>query len=63
MPLAGLSPVRSPRFSPCYLSQVCPQGDTYQKPVTEPSLGGVPLDLDHSIAQIRSEGKRASTGV
>ena len=35
-------------------------GIAYQEPVTELSLGGATIDIDHSIVQIRSEGKRGS---
>jgi hypothetical protein len=38
----------------------CLQGDTYQKPVTEPSLGGAILNIGYSIAQTNCEGKRTS---
>lgn len=34
----------------------CPQGVTYQKPVTESSLGGATLDIDYSIVQILGKG-------
>jgi len=39
--------------------QEWPQGDTYQKPVTEPSLGGAILHIGVSIAQILGRGKPA----
>jgi hypothetical protein len=41
----------------------CPQGDTYQKPVTASSPGGATLDIGDSIAQICSEGKHVSVRV
>jgi hypothetical protein len=41
----------------------CPQGVTYQKPVTEASLGGAILDIGYSIAQILCECKHAGGSV
>jgi hypothetical protein len=38
----------------------CPQGDTYQKPVTVSSFGGAILDIGYSIAQIRGRSKHVS---
>jgi hypothetical protein len=38
----------------------CPQGDAYQKPVTEASLGSAIPDIGHSITQTNCEGERTS---
>lgn len=37
----------------------CPQGNTWQKPVTVLSLGYATFDIDDSIAQILDRGKPA----
>jgi hypothetical protein len=46
-----------PLYCPHYgkWRHVCPQGDTYQKPVMASSLGGAILHIGDSIAQIRGK--------